>query len=89
MLLASALSLDVDGKVKRAPAGQHYKKGDAVEIIMSYVRYVFVDDPCARTLYAHAIGLTMPLAFSFRQTVPQSRRDLPLLLTPLLPATFE
>jgi hypothetical protein len=39
--VSSALSF-VDGNVKRETAGQHYREGDAVEIIVNNVGYVFV-----------------------------------------------
>jgi hypothetical protein len=42
VLLVSALTF-ADGKVKRATAGQQYRQGDTVEIIVNSVRYVFVD----------------------------------------------
>jgi hypothetical protein len=41
VLLVTALSF-ADGKVKRETSGQHYRKGDSVEIIVNNVRYVFV-----------------------------------------------
>jgi hypothetical protein len=41
VLSVSALTF-VDGNVKGATAGQHYRKGDTVEIIVNNVGYVFV-----------------------------------------------